>query len=250
MKKNVITVAIVIAILAGLTFVNRLEPERNESDLLEQQIEAAEQIEKAEKAEMEAKAKAIEEAEKAALENAPVEVEAISTEPIRVKFAMSTGDVLIELYPEWSPLGVAQFVKALESGVFDESRFYRALPEFIVQFGIPANPELTAYWLMKNIKAEPVKTTNARGTVTYAKLMTNPDSRTTELFINIGDNGRLDELGFPPIGKVIEGMEFVDKIYMGYTDEPDASRIERIGNAYLKENFPKLDYIKKATIVD
>jgi cyclophilin family peptidyl-prolyl cis-trans isomerase len=249
MKKNIITVAVVIAILGGLVIVNRMEPSRNERDLLQEKIEMEQQIEKAEKAEAEAKAKAVEDARKAAAENVTEVVELASTEPIKVKFELSTGDALIELYPEWSPLGVAQFVSAVETNVFDQSRFYKVLPGYIAQFGIAGNPEQAAYWARKSITDEPVVASNERGTLTFSKTLL-PNSRTTEMFISLKDNSEiLDPNGFPPIGKVIEGMENFDKIYGGYTDEPDQMRIEQIGNAYLKEEYPKLDYIRKATIV-
>jgi cyclophilin family peptidyl-prolyl cis-trans isomerase len=253
MKKKLITAGVVVAILAALTIVNRMEPNRNQAELFEQQIEAAQQIEKAEKAEAEAKAKATAEANKAKTEAAVVEAvsEPASTEPIRVKFEMSTGDAVIELYPRWSPLGVEQFVKALETGVYDDCRFFRALPNYISQFGIPGNPELAAYWAKQTIQDDPVtpENSNKRGTLVFAKTDM-PNTRTTQMFVNLQDNSAvLDPMRFTAVGKVVEGMENFDSIYTGYLQDPDQMRIERVGNAYLKENYPKLDYIKRATIL-
>jgi len=250
MKSKMITLAVVVAIIGALTIVNRMEPNRSADELLRDQVEAAQEIAKAEEAAEKAKATDAKKEEQVvqAKESSEEKVE-MSMDPFRVKFELSTGDVVLEIYPEWSPLGAAQFKNALEMGVYDDARFFRALENFMVQFGIPGNPELAKYWANKNIMDEPVKTTNARGTVTFAKTQM-PNTRSSQLFINTVNNARLDGMGFAPFGKVIEGMENVDKIYTGYGQTPDQGRIERIGNAYLKENFPKLDYIKKATILD
>jgi peptidyl-prolyl cis-trans isomerase A (cyclophilin A) len=117
-----------------------------------------------------------------------------------------------------------------------------------VQWGIPGDPEKTAEWDKRTLMDEPVKTSNVRGTLTYAKSQA-PNSRSNQVFINYGDNSNLDELGFSPIGKVVKGMDVVEKINSQYGQEPDQSQIESRGNAYLKEEYPKLDYIKEAKML-
>jgi peptidyl-prolyl cis-trans isomerase A (cyclophilin A) len=116
-----------------------------------------------------------------------------------------------------------------------------------VQFGINGDPAIQRNWTDATITDEKVTQGNTRGFVTFAK-SSEPNSRTTQLFINFTDNSRLNRQGFAPFGKVTMGMEVVDKIYSGYGEKPDQERIEKEGNAYLTKNFPKLDYIKKATI--
>jgi len=128
------------------------------------------------------------------------------------------------------------------------------VPGFMCQFGIHGDPNVSAKWREAVIPDDPVKGSNTRGTITFA--MGGPNTRTTQLFINFADNTRLDSLGFPPFGKVVEGMGVVDKINGEYGDMPqqggngpNPARIAMEGNAYLKKNFPNLDYIKSATIV-
>jgi len=165
-----------------------------------------------------------------------------------VKLETSKGDVLIEVNRDLSPLGADRFRELVESKFFDDTRFFRVIPGFVVQFGINGDPEVHEKWAEKNLKDEPVKTTNAKGTITFAKTQL-PNTRSTQLFINLGNNANLDDMGFAPFAKVVKGMDIVDSIYSGYGERPDQFMIKKSGNDYLKKKYPNLDYIKKATIV-
>lgn len=165
----------------------------------------------------------------------------------RVKFDTSKGSFVVELHRDWSPAGVDRFYDLVQQKFFDDVRFFRVVKDFIVQFGISGDPGVAEKWRKDRIPDDPVKETNARGTVSFAKA--GPGTRTTQLFINFGDNARLDDMGFSPIGKVVEGMEVVDQINSEYGESPDQGRIQSEGNAYLKQEFPNLDYIKSARVI-
>jgi len=165
----------------------------------------------------------------------------------KAKFDTSAGIFVIEVHTDWAPRGADRFYNLVKNGYYDGCRFFRVVPGFIVQFGINGDPAIQRNWTNATIADEKVTQGNTRGFVTFAKSSL-PNSRTTQLFINFGDNSRLNRDGFAPFGKVTMGMEVVDKIYSGYGEKPDQDRIEKEGTAYLTKNFPKLDYIKKATI--
>jgi len=165
----------------------------------------------------------------------------------KVKFDTSAGVFEVEVHADWAPNGADRFYNLVKNGYYDGCRFFRVVPGFMVQFGINGNPSIQRYWEDANIPDEAVKQGNARGFITYAKSSA-PNSRSTQLFINFKDNSFLNRQGFAPFGKVISGMEVVDKIYSAYGEKPDQGRIQSEGNAYLTKTFPKLDYIKKATI--
>ena len=171
----------------------------------------------------------------------------------QVKFETSKGDVLIDVVRAWSPNGAARFYDAVKAGFYDECRFFRVVPGFMVQWGINGNPKVQSKWRDAEIKDDVVpakeRASNTRGYITFAK-SGKPHSRTTQLFINYADNARLDEMGFTPFGKVIEGMDVVDKINSKNRERPNQGAIQEEGNAYLKQEFPDLDFIKKATIVE
>jgi len=179
------------------------------------------------------------------------------TKPFYIKFACSMGDFVVEFQPEWSPNGVKRIHELMSIKYFDDIRFYRVVEGFMAQFGISGDRALSSKWGNANIQDDPVKQSNTRGAVTFA--MGGPNTRSSQLFINFGDNSRLDHYGagFPPIGRVISGMDAVDKIFSGYGDMPSQGgsgpRPDLIGsggNKYLNEYFPKLDYIKKARFVE
>jgi peptidyl-prolyl cis-trans isomerase A (cyclophilin A) len=169
------------------------------------------------------------------------------------KFDTSKGTFVIEVHRDWAPNGADRFYNLVKNGFYNDVRFFRVLEGFMAQFGINGNPSLSAVWRDANIKDDPVKQSNTRGTVTFATA--GPNTRTTQVFINFGDNAGLDGQGFSPFGKVVSGMDVVDSLYGGYGegaprgDGPDQGQVQAQGNAYLAESYPKLDYVKTATIV-
>lgn len=162
------------------------------------------------------------------------------------RFETSKGVFVVRVERAWAPKGADRFYNLVKAGFFDENRFFRVLPRFIIQWGIPGNPKIAAAWDNARIQDDPVLRSNTRGYVTFATAGAN--TRTTQLFINFGQNSRLDDMGFAPFGRVTEGMEIVEKLYAGYGETPDQGAITSQGNAYLKAQFPNLDYIKRATI--
>jgi peptidyl-prolyl cis-trans isomerase A (cyclophilin A) len=174
----------------------------------------------------------------------------------KVKFETSKGDVVIQVTKEWSPRGADRFYELVKLGFYDQARFFRVLPGFIVQVGMAADPALNAKWAENNIPGDPPGQSNTPGTVTFAMRSGDPNSRTTQVFINLGNNAQLDAMGFTPFGRVVEGMNVVQQFYAEYGEGaprgngPDQGRIRSEGNAYLEREFPKLDFVKKATIVE
>ena len=134
----------------------------------------------------------------------------------------------------------------MKSGYYDEARFFRIVPNFVVQWGINKDPKVSRQWNQKYISDDPVKESNRRGYITYAKR--GPDTRTTQLFINLADNVSLDAMGFASFGKVAEGMDVVQNLYAGYGQTPQQDLIQLQGNDYLQSQFPQLDYIKTARV--
>jgi peptidyl-prolyl cis-trans isomerase A (cyclophilin A) len=165
----------------------------------------------------------------------------------KVKFDTTAGVFEVEVHTDWAPIGADRFYNLVKNGYYDGCRFFRVVPGFVVQFGINGDAAIQRNWTNATIPDDKVTQGNTRGFVTFAK-SSEPNSRTTQLFVNFADNSRLNRQGFAPFGKVTMGMEVVDKIFSGYGEKPDQDRIEKEGNAYLTKNFPKLDYIKKATI--
>jgi peptidyl-prolyl cis-trans isomerase A (cyclophilin A) len=165
----------------------------------------------------------------------------------RVLFDTSRGPVVIDVDRRLAPHGAQRFYQLVKAKYFDGARFYRVVPGFVVQWGAAANPAVTKKW-DTTIPDDPPKASNTRGMVSFAAT-SEPNSRSTHLFINLGDNARLDGMGFAPIGRVTSGMQNVDHIYPGYGEQPDQDKIASQGNAYLKKEFPRLDYIKTARIV-
>lgn len=165
----------------------------------------------------------------------------------KVKFETSKGDIVVEVHRDWAPIGAARFQELVEAKFFDECRFFRVVPNFVVQFGINGDPQTNVTWRSKRIADDPVKQSNKRGYLTFAT--SGPNSRTTQLFINLRDNERLDGMGFSAFGKVIEGMKVVDELFSGYGETPDQGQIQSAGNAYLTKTFAKLDFIKTARMM-
>jgi peptidyl-prolyl cis-trans isomerase A (cyclophilin A) len=163
-----------------------------------------------------------------------------------VDFDTSRGPVRVEVTRSDSPLGADRFYNLVKSGYFNGARFFRVVPGFVIQFGLAADPAVTRAWDVP-FPDEPVKAGNVRGSIAFAK-PSEPNHRTTQLFINLADNARLDGMGFAAFGRVVSGMEAVDRIYSGDGEKPDQDRITAAGNAYLLKEFPKLDYIRTARI--
>ena len=171
----------------------------------------------------------------------------------KVKFDTSAGVFAIQVTRAWAPLGADRFYNLVKAGFYDETRFFRAIPNFMVQFGIHGDPAVSSAWRNARIGVDKVTQSNKKGFITYA-MGASPDTRTTQVFINFRDNSNLDSMGFAPFGQVVEGMDVGDKIYAGYGEGaprgkgPEQGRVQMEGNAYLKKAFPKMDFIKKATI--
>ncbi len=172
----------------------------------------------------------------------------------RVRFQTTKGTVLIEATRDWAPLGVDRFYNLVRIGFFKEAAFFRAVKDFIVQFGVSGDPAVNKVWSIATIPDDPPGMSNKRGYLAFAKGGAN--SRTTQLFINLKDNPDLDGSGFVPVARVIEGMDVVDGLYTGYGElhpvgnGPRFQLLNLQGNTYLKMHFPKMDYIESAEIVD
>jgi peptidyl-prolyl cis-trans isomerase A (cyclophilin A) len=156
------------------------------------------------------------------------------------------GPVQVEVTRSEAPIGADRFYNLVKAKFFDGARFFRVVPGFVVQFGMAADPKVYEAWNVP-IKDDPVLVSNTRGTLCFAAQSV-PNTRATQLFINIGANQRLDAQGFAVFGKVVSGMDAVDHIYSGYGQKPDQGCIEKEGNSYLQQDFPSLDYIKTARI--
>ncbi|MBC8166713.1 MAG: peptidylprolyl isomerase [Bryobacteraceae bacterium] len=175
-------------------------------------------------------------------------------ENYRVEFETTKGKFVIETVREWAPKGADRFKELVRKEFYNGARFYRVRPGFVVQWGISSDPKKQNIWRTSRITDDPVKRSNARGFVSFAT--DGPNTRTTELFINLADNGRLDARGFSPFGKVIEGMEVVDQLYSGYGEVRglkgtgvDSDKYEALGDSYIQQEFPKLDQIRTARLM-
>jgi peptidyl-prolyl cis-trans isomerase A (cyclophilin A) len=164
-------------------------------------------------------------------------------------FETTAGTFVIRATRAWAPYGVDRFYNLVKAGFYDECRFFRVVPKFMVQFGLNGDPAVTAAWSKATLPPDRPRTSNTRGRVTFAQNR-DPSSRATQVFINYGDNSRLDIDGFAPIGEVISSMLLVERIFSGYGEGPDQSLIETLGNKLLIAGFPQLDYIKRARIDD
>jgi peptidyl-prolyl cis-trans isomerase A (cyclophilin A) len=171
----------------------------------------------------------------------------------KAKFDTSKGAFVVEVHRDWAPNGADRFYNLVKNGFYNNARFFRVIEGFMVQFGINGDPKISAVWQDANIPDDPVKQSNERGMITFATA--GPNTRTTQVFINFGDNASLDGQGFAPFGKVVSGMDVVDSLFSGYGEGAPSGRgpnqgiVQSLGNPYLEKAFPKLDFIKTATIV-
>ncbi len=180
----------------------------------------------------------------------PAALTAKAPDTFKVKFDTTKGAVVLELHREWAPKGVDRFYNLTRNGFFSGVRFFRVIPNFMAQFGISGDPAVNEAWEKARLTDDPANgKSNTRGMLTYGTTG-QPNSRGTQLFINYKDNSYLDKQGFVPIGEVVEGMDVVDMLNSEYGAGPQnqQSRIVAEGNKFLQANFPKLDYIKTATV--
>ncbi|HXR79154.1 MAG TPA: peptidylprolyl isomerase [Bryobacteraceae bacterium] len=175
-------------------------------------------------------------------------------EQFRAQFTTTKGNFVVLVHRDWAPLGADRFYELMKMHFFDHNYFFRMLPGFIVQWGINGDPKVAKDWSVLSIKDDPFKMSNRRGTVTFATAGAN--SRTTQVFVNLNDNTGLDGQGFTPFGEISEGMNVIESLYGGYGEGaprgqgPDQQAITDRGNDYLEEHFPRLDYIKKTSILE
>ena len=171
--------------------------------------------------------------------------------PVEVAVETSQGEFVIAVHSEWAPLGAERFLALVESGYYDDARFHRVVPDFIVQWGLAGDPALTAEWMNAYIPDDPVAASNTRGRIAFA--FTDPGTRATQVYINLVDNVRLDSTGFAPFGEIVSGMEVVDALYSGYGENSggglrrgDQTRIVTEGNLHLDREYPLLDRLIRA----
>jgi peptidyl-prolyl cis-trans isomerase A (cyclophilin A) len=183
----------------------------------------------------------------------PAAIDARAPELYVVRWYTTKGPIDMMVHRAWAPRGADRLYGLVRYGYYDGARFFRAVPNFVVQFGIAADSATTATMRERKLADDSVRMENVRGTLTFATA--GPNTRTTQLFINLRDNRRLDSLGFAPLGRVIDGMRVVDSLYLGYGEGPprgrgpSQDRITNEGEAYLAREFPLLDKIDSARVV-
>ena len=185
---------------------------------------------------------------------APDEATEQAPDEYQIEFETTQGDFTVTIHRDWAPKGADRLYNLVRIGFFEDIAFFRVIDGFMAQFGLHGHPDVNAAWRNAEIEDDEVTRSNTRGKVTFATR--GPDSRTTQLFINFGDNSNLDAMGFSPVGEVDDGMDVVDSLYSGYGEGaprgrgPDQGRIQRQGNTYLRQHFENLDYVVRASIVE
>jgi len=179
----------------------------------------------------------------------PEEADEEAPETFRVEFETTSGTIVGEFHREWAPKGADRLYNLVRIGYFEDVAFFRVIDGFMAQFGLHGEPAVNEAWMDASIEDDEVEKSNERGFITFAKRR-RPNSRTTQLFINYRDNEELDDKGFAPVGRVVEGMEVVDQLYAGYGEDVSQKKLRNRGNSYLDENFPELDYIESAELVE
>lgn len=164
-----------------------------------------------------------------------------------VEFRTTAGNFSVQVHRDWAPLAADRFYQLVRSGYYTGDTFYRVVPGFVAQWGLSPDPRRSAYWQQRPMADDPVRVSNSAGTITYAA--SGPHSRTSQVFINLGDNKRLDKQGFAPFGRVVAGWSVVRELESEYGERPDQRQILSHGAAYLTRNFPRLDVIYAASIV-
>ena len=176
----------------------------------------------------------------------PSTLKATAPDEYEVTFKTTAGDFVVKVVRAWSPIGADRFYNLVKHGFFTDAAFFRVVPGFVVQFGLNASPAVNAAWEKAYIKDDPVTQSNHTGFLTFATA--GPNTRTTQLFISLGENARLDSMGFSAFGQVTSGMDVVQKIFPGYGESPNQAQITAEGKPYLDKNFPKLDRVLSATV--
>lgn len=183
----------------------------------------------------------------------PAKLTETAPETYKVKFDTTKGEFVVQVTRAWAPNGADRFYNLVKAGYYNDIAFFRVIDGFMAQFGIHGDPQVNGVWRTAEIKDDPVKESNTRGRITFATR--GPNTRTVQLFINYGNNARLDQMGFAPFGEVVSGMEIVDSLHNGYGEGPprgrgpNQGRLQSEGNAYLKKEFAKLDWLKSAEIM-
>jgi len=252
MKRPFVVLALLTAVVIGIVVLTQLQPPRLTASTLERAREVQRKLDqeaatKVNDSQVVAQAAPTAPATPVAPAKPQETPKSEGGNVFKVKFECSNGTFVVECHRDWAPLGAARFEQLVKEGFFNEGRFFRVLPGFVVQFGLSGDPALNKKWRSERIKDDPVKQSNTAGMITFAT--GGPNTRTTQLFINLASNSRLDRDGFSVFGQVTEGMDVVKGINAEYRDLPNQGMIEEQGNAYLKQAFPKLDYIKSAAIV-
>jgi peptidyl-prolyl cis-trans isomerase A (cyclophilin A) len=258
MKKHFVTIGVAVAILAAIVVINQFRPDRMTAAEKAKRVELQKIIgDKEPPRERKSPGAKISEAVKngdlkfaqATDEKKTVSVTEDAMKSFKVKFDTTNGDFVVECFPEWAPIGVARFKEAVEAKVYDDCSIFRVIPGFVIQFGIPGVPAEAAKWKENTINDDPVKQSNTEGMLTFATAGKN--TRTTQLFISVGNNKNLDGMGFAPFGKVVEGMDVVKSMESKYEGAPSDNQtaIQAQGNEFLKKNYPDLDFIKRARVV-
>jgi peptidyl-prolyl cis-trans isomerase A (cyclophilin A) len=178
----------------------------------------------------------------------PEKLNAKAPQLFDITFHTTKGDFVVTVHRTWAPRGADRLYNLAKNHFFDGDKFFRVVPNFVVQFGISPFPKVSEAWREANIPDDAVTAHNVRGAVAFASA--GPGTRTTQLFINLGDNRALDNNGFAPVGSVLSGMKVVDALYSGYGDTPTPHQgeMETKGNAWLDQHYPKLDEIKTAVV--
>jgi peptidyl-prolyl cis-trans isomerase A (cyclophilin A) len=173
-------------------------------------------------------------------------------ETFQVTFNTTKGIAIAQIVKAWAPIGARRFYELIKANYYNDNAFFRVIltpNPFVAQWGLSSNPNITKEWEHKQIRNDPVVQSNLRGFITYAAAMKNNMAccRTTQIYVNYGNNSFLDPMGFAPFAQVISGMEVFDSLYGGYGESPDQTKITKYGSTYLKTNFPLLDYLNTAT---
>lgn len=178
----------------------------------------------------------------------PASLKAVAPADFKAEFVTTKGNFVVEVHRDWAPNGADRFYNLVKNGFFTNAAFFRVVPNFMVQFGLSANPAVNKAWQNANLRDDPVKESNKRGYITFAQTSA-PNSRSTQMYINFKDNTFLDSQRFAPFGEVVEGMDVVDKITSQYGESPDQGKITDEGDGYISKNFPNIDKIKSARIL-